>query len=127
VIIQDQRQKQGTGVAASGNIMSDIDRIKQLAGIDEGRPSGQMDDPSYRPIGTGARLSPETRSKLQQVYKIATAKGDQNLKTLKKGGGATIDNLVSFLANAYLEKNVNIPDAGTMTPPMPLDSFINDS
>ena len=105
--------------------MNELERIKQLAGIDE---DSQMNDPNFRPSGTNARLNSKTRSKLQQVYKVATAKGEQNLKAFQKGGGASIDNLVDFLATEYLEKNVNLPKtpAPGMTPPMPIDSFVDD-
>ena len=113
MIIQDHAQKQGTGVVAPGNIMSDIDRIQHLAGIDENT--------------TTTRISAGTRSKLQQVYKVATAKNDSKLKSFQKGGGASFDNIVNFLASVYLEKNLNLPDAGTMTPPMPIDDFVSDS
>ena len=50
--------------------MNELERIKQLAGIDE---DSQMNDPNFRPSGTNARLNAKTRSKLQQVYKVATA------------------------------------------------------
>tara|TARA_B100000212_G_C27079342_1_gene407398 strand:- start:18 stop:332 length:315 start_codon:yes stop_codon:yes gene_type:complete len=104
--------------------MNELERIKQLAGIDE---DSRMDDPNFRPSGTAARLNPKTRSKLQQVYKVATAKGEQNLKGFQKGGGASIDNIVDFLATEYLEKNVNLPKTHLgMTPPMPIDSFVDD-
>ena len=108
--------------------MNELERIKQLAGIDEDRGTGQMNDPNFRPSGTAARIDTHTRSKLQQVYKVATAKGEQNLKILKKGGGATIGNIVDFLATEYLEKNVNMPKTAqpNMTPPMPIDSFVED-
>ena len=94
--------------------MSDIDRIQHLAGIDKNTKT--------------ARISADTRSKLQQVYKVATAKNDSNLKSFQKGGGASLDNIVNFLANAYLEKNVNLPKTPLPgMPGMPIDSFIEDS
>ena len=92
--------------------MSDIDRIQHLAGIDENT--------------TTTRISADTRSKLQQAYKVATAKNDSKLKSFQKGGGASFDNIVNFLASVYLEKNINVPDALGM-PPMPIDDFVNDS
>lgn len=76
---------------------------------------------------TTTRLSQDTRSKLQQVYGVATAKGEKDLKSFQKGTGATADKIVNFLATLYLEKNVKLPNAGTLTPPMPIDDFIKDS